>query len=51
MAPPKPGDMRAGYIGLIAGALGIGAVLYSMVQLTKLKYERQEPTPLSAAPK
>jgi hypothetical protein len=34
MAPPRPEDKKAGYIGLIVALLFIGTVVFGMVQIT-----------------
>ena len=39
MSAPLPGDKPAGFIGMIAGALVIGAILYGMVQWTDSRFE------------
>ncbi len=39
MHPPLPGDKPAGFIGLVAGALSIFVVIYTIVLLTNKKFE------------
>ena len=38
-----PQDKRAAFIGLIAGAIGIFAVMYTITMLTNKKFEGHRP--------
>jgi hypothetical protein len=42
MAPPLLGDKRAGFTGLIVGAVVLLIALYSIVHLTNQKYASHE---------
>ncbi|HXE59236.1 MAG TPA: hypothetical protein VN607_00970 [Gemmatimonadaceae bacterium] len=43
MAPPLPGDKKAGFTGLIVGVIVLFCVLYSIVLLTNRHYAGTEP--------
>jgi hypothetical protein len=43
------GDKRAAFVGLIAGAIGIFAVLYAITMLTNKKFEGHRPAAAEAA--
>jgi len=38
MAPPLPGDKKAGFTGLIVGVIVLFCILYSIVLLTNRHY-------------
>ena len=42
MAAPLPGDKRAGYMGLIFGAIAVGAILWGISHLTNRKFDAHE---------
>ena len=42
MAAPLPGDKRAGYTGLIVGAVVVFLIVWGIVHLTNRKYEGHE---------
>ena len=42
MAPPLPGDKRAGYMGLIFGGIAVFLVAWGIVHLTNKSYEGKE---------
>jgi hypothetical protein len=50
MSAPLPGDKPAGYLGLIAGAITIAAILYGMTLWTAGKYEGHAKNPSSGVP-
>jgi hypothetical protein len=43
-------DMRAGFTGLIVGAIVLAAIVYGIVQLTNLKYAGEEHGGATKAP-
>lgn len=43
MAPPLPGDKKAGFTGLIVGVIVLFCVMYSIVLLTSRHYAGTEP--------
>ena len=44
MAPPLPGDKKAGFTGLIVGAIVLFCIMFTIVQLTNRHYAgRAEP--------
>ena len=42
MAAPLPGDKRAGYLGLIFGAIAVGAIVWGISHLTNRSYDAHE---------
>ena len=42
MAAPLPGDKRAGFLGLIFGAIAVGAILWGITHLTNRKFDAHE---------
>ena len=42
MAAPLPGDKRAGFLGLIFGAIAVGAILWGISHLTNRKFDAHE---------
>jgi hypothetical protein len=42
MAAPLPGDKRAGFMGLIVGAVLLFAALFLIVRLTNARYASHE---------
>ncbi len=42
MAAPLPGDKRAGFMGLIFGAIAIGAIVWGIAHLTNRKFDAHE---------
>jgi hypothetical protein len=42
MAPPLPGDKRAGYMGLIFGGIAIFLIAWGIVHLTNKSYEGEK---------
>ena len=42
MAAPLPGDKRAGYTGLIVGAVVVFLIVWGIVHLTNRKYEGEK---------
>ena len=42
MSAPLPGDKRAGYMGLIFGAIAVGAILWGISHLTNRKFDAHE---------
>jgi hypothetical protein len=38
MAPPLPGDKKAGFTGLIVGAIVLFCIMFTIVQLTNRHY-------------
>jgi hypothetical protein len=47
---PHPGDMRAAFIGLVAGAVVLFVLLFGIVKMTNAKYagEKHGETPAAA---
>jgi len=44
MAPPLPGDKKAGFTGLIVGVIVLFCIMFTIVQLTNRHYAgRTEP--------
>ncbi|HKV49967.1 MAG TPA: hypothetical protein VJO52_02105 [Gemmatimonadaceae bacterium] len=50
MAPPLPGDKKAGFTGLIVGAIVIFCIMFSIVLLTNRHYEGKEPAAAATTP-
>ena len=48
MAAPLPGDKRAGFTGLIVGAVLLFAVLFAIVHFTNERYASHEGTKTEA---
>jgi len=42
MAPPLPGDKRAGYMGLIFGGIAVFLIAWGIVHLTNKSYEGEK---------
>ena len=42
MTPPQAGDMKAGFAGLIVGAVLLFAAMFAIVQLTNAHFEGHE---------
>ena len=49
MAPPLPGDKRAGYVGLIFGGIATFLIAWGIVHLTNKSYEREKAREAPAA--
>ena len=49
MAPPLPGDKKAGFTGLVVGAIVIFCLMYSIVLLTNRHYAGRASGPAAAA--
>lgn len=49
MAPPLPGDKKAGFTGLVVGAIVIFCLMYSIVLLTNRHYAGKASEPAAAA--
>lgn len=41
--PPHASDMKAGFLGLIIGAICLALILYGIVQLTNRHYNSEKP--------
>ena len=50
MSAPLPGDKPAGFLGVIVGAVVIGAFVYGMVLWTAGKYEGHHKNPSAGVP-
>jgi hypothetical protein len=48
MAPPKEGDLKAGYTGMIIGAILLFVTMTAIVHFTNAHYDAMEP-PAAAA--
>ena len=42
MSAPLPGDKRAGFMGLIFGAIAVGAILWGISHLTNRKFDAHQ---------
>ena len=42
MAPPLPGDKRAGFMGLIFGGIAVFLIAWGIVHLTNKSYEGEK---------
>ncbi len=42
MTPPQPGDMKAGFAGLVVGAVLLFAAMFGIVHLTNAKFAGHE---------
>ncbi|MGH7647653.1 MAG: hypothetical protein ACREND_06015 [Gemmatimonadaceae bacterium] len=49
MAAPLPGDKKAGFTGLVVGAIVLLCVIYSIIMLTNRHYEGKAAEPAAAA--
>lgn len=50
MSAPLPGDKPAAFIGMILGAVAIGAFAFGMVKWTNTKYEGHHKNPSAGVP-
>lgn len=50
MSAPLPGDKPSGFLGLIAGAITIGVILYGMVLWTAGQFEGHHKNASSGVP-
>ncbi|HEU5174071.1 MAG TPA: hypothetical protein VFT96_04895 [Gemmatimonadaceae bacterium] len=50
MSAPLPGDKPAGFLGMIVGAIAIGAILYGMTMWTAGSFEGHHKNPSAGVP-